>query len=92
MLFGQEGHPKPQEQGRWSTPASLSALTEKLQDHIVVARSSLGGSSGQSIEEYKQAAKEKATQLAAGAYESASKAKHAALDWITGMTQGSSNQ
>lgn len=40
MLFGNE--PKPESQGgRWSTPASLSALGEKLQDHMI-ARSSVG--------------------------------------------------
>lgn len=42
MLFGTEEAPKQQEQGRWSTPASLSALGEKLVDHVEVARASLG--------------------------------------------------
>ena len=89
MLFGEQPkQPVNNQNGRWSTPASLSALGEKIQDHIIVARTSMGSSGGKSMEEYKQAVKEKTTQIAAGAYEKASYAKHAALDWITTMTQG----
>ena len=93
MLFGEGNDPKDK---RWSNSASIHAFGEKLQDHLVVARSSLG--SGGNMEEYKQQAKEKAGQLmekgsyvAAGAYTKASQAKHAALDWITNMTNSTSN-
>jgi len=47
----------------------------------------MGSSSGQSIEEYKQVAKEKAGALASGAYTQASNAKNAAMDWFNSMTQ-----
>ena len=40
MLFGEEEKPK-EAAGRWSTPASLQGLGEKLQDQIA-ARSSFG--------------------------------------------------
>lgn len=38
------------------------------------------------MEDYKVAAQETAGRLATGAYAKASQAKHAALDWITSMT------
>ena len=80
------------EQGRFSTPASVPSLTERLSDHIL-ARGSFGSGGGGSMEGYKDAAKEtagklyeKSTYVATGAYTKASQAKHAALDWITSMT------
>ena len=92
MLFGEDNVPKSKgTDGRWSTPASISAIGEKLQDQLI-ARASFG-SGGGSIDGYKTAAKEtadkiyeKGTYVASGAYTKASQAKHAALDWITSMT------
>ena len=96
MMFGEGNDPKLKEQ-RWSTPAAISALSEKLQDQLVARSPSFG--SGGNVEVYKQSAKEtadkiyeKGTYVANGAYTKASQAKHAALDWITSMTAQSSNQ
>ena len=45
MLFGEEEKAKESDNaGRWSTPASLQGLGEKLQDQLV-ARSSFGSKS-----------------------------------------------
>jgi len=55
-----------------------------------MSRASIGSGSN-SLEEYKVAAQETAGRLATGAYNKASQAKHAALDWITSMTS-STNQ
>jgi len=79
MLFGENNQPsKDKEGGRWSTPAaSMTTFSEKISDHIV-ARASFG-SNGESIESYKQAAKETAGKMmekgqyvASGAYSKAS--------------------
>ena len=92
MLFGEEQQKAEPEAGRWSTPSMVS-LTEKLQDHLMVARASIGSGS---VEGYKAQAKEtagvlieKGSYVASGAYSKASQAKHAALDWITAMTASS---
>ena len=97
MLFGEEEKAKDTgSAGRWSTPASLQGLGEKLSDQIA-ARSSFGsklkpfdqfllGAGSGSITETIQSAKQMAKGYAPEAYEKASQAKHAALDWITGMT------
>jgi len=76
MMFGGKEDPKG-EQGRYSTPASVPSLSERLQDHIL-ARSSVG-SGGGSMEGYKEAAKEtagklyeKSSYVATGAYTKAS--------------------
>ena len=78
---------KPSE-GRWSTPA-MPSFTERLQDHII-ARSSLGSS--EAIKQTANNIYEKGTYVANGAYEKASLAKSAALDWITSMTKGSTDK
>jgi hypothetical protein len=92
MLFGEETkQSQKKEQGRWSTPVSLQAIGDKIQDHII-ARTSIGSSSGQSMEEYKQQAKQRASEIAAKTYEKASQAKHAALDWFSSMASGQQKQ
>jgi len=71
----------------------MPSFTERLQDHITVARSSLG--SGQNREAMKQTAShiyEKGHYVASGAFEKATIAKSAALDWITNMTKASNNE
>jgi hypothetical protein len=102
MLFGEEEKAKENSSaGRWSTPASLATLTERLQDTLV-ARNSFGskfatslffllGSGSGSIKEAVTSAKALARSYAPGAYDKASQAKHAALDWITNMTANSSS-
>jgi len=66
MLFGDD---KPKESngegGRWSTPASLADLGEKLQDHLQ-ARSSIG--SGGSLGEHVKNAKQSLKNYAPNAY------------------------
>lgn len=43
MLFGkEEKKPDNKNEGRWSTPATITALGERISDHLVVARHSLG--------------------------------------------------
>lgn len=51
MMFGEEQ--SKQEAGRWSTPSMVS-FTEKLQDHLTVARASIGSGS---VQDYKAQAK-----------------------------------
>jgi hypothetical protein len=95
MFFGEEDKANKEKEGRWSTPASVS-FGERIQDQII-ARASFGSGS-ESIESYKQAAKETAGKMlekgqyvASGAYSKAREAKHAALDWITSFTSSSTN-
>lgn len=82
MLFGKE--PEKKEAGRWSTPAQIQALSEKLQDKF--ARTSFGSGNSGSLNEYKEAARQKAEALANVTYQKASNAKHAALDWLSSYT------
>lgn len=94
MFFGRDGESKPNDkEGRWSTPANMPSLKDRLQDQFVARSASFGGGSGA---EYQAKAKEtadiiyeKGQYVATGAYIKASQAKHAALDWITSMTSSS---
>jgi hypothetical protein len=91
MFFAKENEANNEKEGRYSTPTSMPSFSERIQDHMA-ARSSIG--SGNNREAIKQTANniyEKGQYVANGAYVKASVAKSAALDWITSMTNKSSN-
>jgi len=77
-------------------------MGERAQETIgnvgnAMSRSSVGtGSDGSSMREkgsyIANGAYNKGGELATGAYQSASYAKHAALDWITSMSASSNNK
>jgi len=57
----------------------------------MVARSSVGSGGSGSVGEYVAGAKQSIKAYAPGAYDKASSAKHAALDWLTTMTGSTAN-
>lgn len=78
--------------------ASIQAMGESAQEMYgnVKNRISVGSEGGSSISEKGAAiangAYSKGGELATGAYQGASYAKHAALDWLTTMTASSANK
>jgi len=72
MLFGEEEKAKDTgSAGRWSTPASLQGLGERLSDQLA-ARSSFGSAGSGSISDTIKSAKKMAKGYAPEAYEKAS--------------------